>query len=86
MPFAESMISVVKSNKSIMLDKSKRFRKTQGGYGKNKKVEYDFPEATPEVLKEIKIKIKMEKRQLWIKVIILSMALIGGFIWMYFEL
>ncbi len=38
MPLGESMISTVKSNKSIMLDKSKRFRKTLGGYNKKRKI------------------------------------------------
>ena len=46
MPLGESMISSIKSNKRIMLDKSKRFRKTLGGYGDSHKTEYDFPKAT----------------------------------------
>jgi hypothetical protein len=56
MPFSESMISVLKSNKNIMLDKSKRFRKTLGGYDKKRKIQYDFPKATPEQLIEIRKK------------------------------
>jgi len=50
MPLGESMISTVKSNKSIMLDKSKRFRKILGGYNKKRKIEYDLPKATPKQL------------------------------------
>ena len=45
MPLAESMISSLKSNKSVMLDKSKRFRKRLCGYNKNRKGNFDFPEA-----------------------------------------
>ncbi len=32
MPFAESFSSTLKSNKAIMLDKSRHFRKTMGGF------------------------------------------------------
>lgn len=32
MPFAESFSSTLKSNKAIMLDKSRHFRKTMGGW------------------------------------------------------
>jgi len=71
MPLGESMISTLKSNKRIMLDKSKRFRKTLGGYGKNKKIEYDFPEATPEILKKIRERIQKERKQTLIKSLIL---------------
>lgn len=60
MPLGESMVSVLKSNKNIMLDKSKRFRKTLGGYGKNGKVEYNLPKATPEQLLEIRKRLKTE--------------------------
>ena len=56
MPLGESMISSLKSNKSIRLDKTSRFRKTPGGYEKNKTIVYDFPEATPELLESIKSK------------------------------
>lgn len=58
MPLGESMISSLKSNKSIKLDKSSRFKKTLGGYGKNKSSKFDFPEATPELLVAIQLKIK----------------------------
>lgn len=58
------MLSSLKSNKSIKLDKSSRFKKTLGGYGKNRKTEFDFPEASNELLEEIRQKSKKEhKRQ-----------------------
>lgn len=70
MPLGESMISTIKSNKSIMLDKSRRFRKTLGGYDSKEKPEYDFPKATPELLENIRLKIKHENRKATIKGII----------------
>lgn len=68
MPLGESMLSTLKSNKRIMLDKSKRFRKTLGGYGERNKTEYNLPKATPELLESIRIKLKKENQILWIKV------------------
>lgn len=86
MPTGESMISTLKSNKNVMLDKSRRFRKTLGGYGKNRKTEYDFPKATPEQLKAIREKLKKENQLLWIKVIGLSAIIIIGVIWIFLAL
>ena len=82
MPLGESMISTIKSNKSIMLNKSKRFRKTQGGYGKNRKTEYDFPKASPEKLIHIRKRLKRENRLLWTKVVSVSAVIIIGIVWM----
>jgi len=76
MPLAESMISSLKSNKRVMLDKSKRFRKTLGGYDKNRKRNYDFPEATPEMLLEIRKKLKREQNILWFKISVASAIII----------
>jgi len=60
MPLGESMISSLRSNKSIKLDKSSRFKKTLGGYEKNRTTEFDFPVARPELLEEIKLKAKKD--------------------------
>ncbi|WP_179321279.1 hypothetical protein [Winogradskyella helgolandensis] len=62
MPFAESMMSTLRSNNAIKLDKSKRFRKTLGGYDKQRKTEYNFPKATPQQLEMIKYKLKRENQ------------------------
>ena len=78
MPLGESMICTVKSNKSIMLDKSKRFRKTLGGYNKRIKIEYSFPEATPEYLLEIKNKLKKENQMIWLKTTVAFFIISGG--------
>ena len=85
MPFSESMISVLKSNKSIMVDKSKRFRKTLGGYGKNRKPSYDFPKATPEQLLQIRQKMKRENRVLYAKVVIVTLIVFVGLLWVFFK-
>lgn len=82
MPLAESMISSLKSNKRIMLDKSKRFRKTLGGYDKNRKRNYDFPEATPEMLLEIWKKLKRQQNILWLKISAVSTLVITILVWM----
>lgn len=82
MPLAESMISSLKSNKSVMLDKSKRFRKTFGGYNKDRKGNFNFPEATPEILFEIRKKLKSEQQILWLKISIVSIVIITPLVWM----
>jgi len=84
MPFSESMISTLKSNKGIMLDKSKRFRKTLGGYNKQRQSIGDLPKATPQQLKEIRKRIKIENKLLWIKVVMLSILIIGILVWMLY--
>lgn len=63
MPLIESMLSTLRSNKSIMIDKSKRFRKTKGGYGKTKGIEFNLPEATPRQLRSLKQAIRQHKQQ-----------------------
>ncbi|MDG5490100.1 hypothetical protein [Psychroserpens sp. SPM9] len=63
MPLGESMISSLKSNNSIKLDKSSRFRKTLGGYNKNRKVEFDFPEANNELLEQIRHKTRRDSKR-----------------------
>ena len=84
MPLGESMISIIKSNKSIILDKSQRFRKTLGGYGKAGKTEYNLPKATPIQLNEIRKKLKKENQLLWVKVIGLYIIVIFALVWMLF--
>jgi len=62
MPVGEYMFSSLKSNKSIMLDKSSRFKKTLGGYGDLDKSQFDFPKVTPEDLKNIRDRLQKEKK------------------------
>ncbi|MEC3907125.1 hypothetical protein VOI54_08840 [Tamlana sp. 2201CG12-4] len=67
MPLGESFISTLKSNRSIMLDKSRRFRKIPGSYDQSKKEFLNLPKAKPEGLLEIKIRIQKENRVVFIK-------------------
>lgn len=77
MPLGESMISSLKSNNSIKLDKSSRFRKTLGGYGKNRKPEFDFPEANPELLEQIRLKAKKDYKRSQIIFVVFFIILFG---------
>ena len=83
MPFGESFQSTLKSNKSIMLDKSKRFVKTQGGFDSSKKNQFDFKEATPEQLMLIKKRIQRQNIKIRITLIIAFVIL---FIILFFVL
>ncbi len=64
MPFAESMISALKSNKVIMLDKSRRFRKIKGSYDWSKNTLRNLPKATEQDLDEIREKVKKENTKI----------------------
>ena len=86
MPLGESMISTVKSNKNIMLDKSHHFRKTHGGYGSGKKDQFDFPEATTELIKEIQIRYKKQRQINLVKTILILVVLIMIFLAYYMML
>ena len=63
MPFGESMIGTLKSYTSIMLNQSKRFRKTIGGNNKQRQSTGNLPNAIPQQLKEIRERIKREKKR-----------------------
>ena len=62
MPLGESMISILKSNKNIMLDKSRRFRKNKGSFDWSKDQLIDFPKASEGELKKIRERIQKENR------------------------
>ena len=76
MPLGESMLSTLRSNKSVRLDKSKHFRKTKGVYGENSKTEYNFPEASPELLLEIKARMRKENKKTRTKMVVISTVLV----------
>lgn len=82
MPFFESFQTTLKSNKSILPDKSRHFRKTLGGFEWSGKDHFDFPEATPQQLKEIRNRMEKQNRIRSIKLfstffIIVVIVLIG---------
>lgn len=58
-----TMNRVMKSNKAL-LPKIERFKKTLGGYSnQQEKTEYDFPEATPQMLRAIRERLILENEQ-----------------------
>jgi len=84
MPLGESMLSVLKSNKNVMLDKGKHFRKTKGRHSKISKTEYDFPKVTSELLLKIKEEQLLRNKKTRIKNVILFSILVLCFIIFYY--
>jgi hypothetical protein len=84
MPFGESFLSTIKSNKSIMLDKTRRFRKTSGGFDWSKSQQFNFPKATPQQLEAIKQRIQLENKKSKIKqivaIVLIMLILMATFI------
>ena len=75
MPLGESMISVLKSNKSLKLIKDNRF-KSIAKWKKTEKLEFDFPKATPQGLRKIRERLKKERKQRLVKQLIFFIAII----------
>lgn len=67
---AQSMITILKNNEK-MRSKRTKFKKTLGGNNSNEKTEYNFPEATPEMLKKLRERLQKEQRQQALKQFIL---------------
>lgn len=86
MPFAESFSSTLKSNKVIMLDKSRHLRKTMGGFKWSGKNQFDFPNTTPLDIKELREKLKQENKKRNIKygIILFGIAVLS--IWIILSL
>ncbi|MCF7560965.1 hypothetical protein L3X39_09990 [Sabulilitoribacter multivorans] len=78
MPFGESFLSTIKSNKSIMLDKSRRFRKSKGSFDWSKSPQLNLPNSTSEQLEEIRLRLKKENKEIEFKLFIflVSMAIV----------
>ncbi len=79
---ANSM-NVINFNRK-QLPQRDRFVNRLGGYGKNKKTEYNLPKATPKQLRDIRKKLKKENQLLWIKVIGLTLIICIALVWMLF--
>lgn len=71
MPLGEFMQSVLKSNKSIRLNKASRFKTEDSLIGKGELDFSDLPKANSNQLKEIKEKIKLDLKTKQIKRFIL---------------
>jgi len=56
------MITILRNNKNLMRVKSK----VKSAFYKNndkKKIQYNLPKATPELLEQIRLKMKVEQRE-----------------------
>jgi len=83
----QAMITTLKNNEKM---RSKRgdFKRTvhNSGYSKQKP-EYDFPEATPQMLNEIKERLQKEGKRRTYKVVALTIILFLGLAYLvYIEL
>lgn len=76
----QAMNTAIKNN-NLMRTKREKFKKTLGGYGKNKKTEYNFPKATTKQLKEIARRLKEERKIRMIKVVALTIILSLGLVY-----
>lgn len=78
MPSGESFLSSLKSNKSIMLDKNSRFRKSKGSFDWSKSPQFNLPNSTPEHLEEIRLRLKKENKEIEFKqfILVLSIAVV----------
>ncbi|WP_165453887.1 hypothetical protein [Hyunsoonleella flava] len=68
-----------------MLDKSKHFRKTMGGYKWSGKDQFNFSEATPEQLTEVRDKLLKERKKRNIKLGIVLLVIVIS-IWIILSL
>ncbi len=67
---AQSMITILKNNEKMRSKKTK-FKKTLGGNNSYVKTEYNFPEATPQMLKKLRERLLKEQRQESLKQLII---------------
>jgi len=81
----QAMNIAIKNNNLMRRTKRVKFKKTLGGYGKNRKTEYDLPKATSKQLRDIRHKLKKEHQLLWIKIIGFSTIIILGLVWLLFS-
>jgi hypothetical protein len=71
-------MNIAIKNNNAMRPKRHRFNRTFGGYGKNRKPEFDFPQASLKQLNAIRERLKEEEKTRMLKVIILTVILIFG--------
>ena len=76
-------MNIVIKNNNLMRTKRERFKRTLGGYGKDKKSEYNLPEATTKQLKTIAKRLKEEQRIRMLKVVSLTIVLFFGVVLLF---
>jgi hypothetical protein len=70
---------IINFNKA-QLPKRYKFKKTLGGYSKNKKIEFELPKATNKQLRDIAKRLKEEHQLRMVKVIVLTIILFIGLV------
>lgn len=75
---------VIKYNRSLLSQRDK-FANRLGGCNTEKKTEYNLPTATEKQLKEIGKRLKEERKIRMIKVVLLTVILVIGliYLWVY---
>ncbi len=64
---AAAMIASIKNNNLIRKKRTHFDKDSLGGYGNGEKVEFNFPEVTPEILRNIRDRLQKERRELLLK-------------------
>ncbi|MDU8885240.1 hypothetical protein RXV94_03645 [Yeosuana sp. MJ-SS3] len=86
MPLGESFLSTLRSNKAIMLDKTKRFRKTKGTFGDiTKEIIFDYHNATPQELELFKNQLKKVNRIRIVKAFIITIIILAILVILFVE-
>lgn len=80
---AQAMITTLKNNEK-MRSKRDKFKRILGRNCSNVKPQYDFPEATPEILREIRNKLKKENQVIRIKILCATAVIIISLVWVFF--
>ena len=78
----QTMITTLKNNENLC-SKREKFKRRYGHNSLQEKPEYDFPEATPELLKDIRKKIKKERQVRRLKDIMLTVILFIGLVYVF---
>ena len=73
---AQAMITILKNNEK-MRSKRAKFKRSVSGSGTKVKPEYDFPEATPKMLQDIRTRLQRERKRMMVKVVILTVIVFG---------
>ena len=76
---SSSMNTIIKNNRKLLPQRD-RFKNRLGGYNSKKKTEYNLPKATSKQLRDIRKKMRLERKIWWIKVITLTAIIFLGLI------
>ncbi|MEM9678985.1 MAG: hypothetical protein AAF901_01565 [Bacteroidota bacterium] len=80
----QMMNTIIKNNRNL-LPKRDKFKNTLGGYGSDKKTEYNLPKATPKQLNAIRKRLRQEYQIRMLKVIGLTVALAATIVLVSFK-